>query len=147
MAILARRSGPRRRALADINVVPYIDVMLVLVVILMVAAPFVNPSLVNLPTVGKSSRAPTTYFKITIDVRGQLSLREGAKDLGAKDIVDTVALLVERQKANPANPPPVVIEADKDVKYDRVMQVMSELQLRGVQKVGLLVKPAPSATK
>ena len=75
-------------------------------------------------------------------VRGQLSLREGAKDLGAKDIVDTVALLVERQKANPANPPPVVIEADKDVKYDRVMQVMSELQVRGVQKVGLLVKPA-----
>ncbi|MFO0009155.1 MAG: biopolymer transporter ExbD, partial [Betaproteobacteria bacterium] len=53
MAILARRNGPRRRMLADINVVPYLDVMLVLVVILMVSAPFVNPSLVNLPSVGK----------------------------------------------------------------------------------------------
>ena len=59
MALLARRvAGSRRRMLADINVVPYIDVMLVLVVILMVSAPFVNPSLVNLPSMGKSSRAP-----------------------------------------------------------------------------------------
>lgn len=142
MAILARRSGPQRRQLADINVVPYIDVMLVLVVILMVSAPFVNPSLVNLPTVAQSSRAPTTYFKITVDVRGQLALHEGARDLGKRDLAGAVALLVERQQAAPANPPPVVIEADKDVVYERVMQVMSELKKQGVQKVGLLVRQA-----
>ena len=59
MAIIARRvAGTRRRMLSDINVVPYIDVMLVLVVILMIAAPFVNPSLVELPSMGKASRAP-----------------------------------------------------------------------------------------
>src|SRR6266403_1317803 len=59
MAVLARRiAGSRRRMMSDINVVPYIDVMLVLVVILMVSAPFVNPSLVELPSVGKSTRAP-----------------------------------------------------------------------------------------
>jgi len=54
VALVARRSGRRRRMMADINVVPYVDVMLVLVVILMVAAPFVNPSIVNLPSVAKA---------------------------------------------------------------------------------------------
>ncbi|MDZ7653731.1 MAG: biopolymer transporter ExbD [Burkholderiaceae bacterium] len=57
-----------------------------------------------------------------------------------------MALLSSRQEGQTTGTP-VVIEADKDVKYDRVMQVMSELQLRGVQKVGLLVKPAASVTK
>ncbi len=56
MALVARRSGKRRRLMADINVVPYVDVMLVLVVILMVAAPFVNPGVVELPTVAKAGQ-------------------------------------------------------------------------------------------
>ena len=56
MALVARRTGKRRRLMADINVVPYVDVMLVLVVILMVAAPFVNPGVVDLPTVAKAGQ-------------------------------------------------------------------------------------------
>ena len=82
MAILARKKGSGRRMLADINVVPYIDVMLVLVVILMVSAPFVNPSLVDLPSVGASSatQQKTQPIFITVKKDGSLLLRDGIND-------------------------------------------------------------------
>lgn len=141
MALLARRQpGSRRRMLADINVVPYIDVMLVLVVILMVAAPFVNPSLVNLPTVGKSSRAPDRPLEIVIRADGRLTLREVGKEL-AHDLPGAVAAIKKRQQARKDQPPPVVIAADRDVRYDHVMKVMDALQKEGVARVGLSVKP------
>ncbi len=141
MALLARRqAGSRRRMLADINVVPYIDVMLVLVVILMVAAPFVNPSLVNLPTVGKSSRAPDRPLEIVIRADGRLALREVGKEL-ANDLPGAVAAIKKRQQAQKDRPPPVVIAADRDVRYDHVMKVMDALQKEGVARVGLSVKP------
>jgi biopolymer transport protein TolR len=141
MALLARRSPGRRarRMLADINVVPYIDVMLVLVVILMVAAPFVNPSLVNLPSVGKSSRAPDKPLEVVIKRDGAVSLRAGGREL-ASDLPGTLAEIKARQKANPQNPPPVVIAADKDLRYEQVMQVMSTLQKENVARVGLAVR-------
>jgi biopolymer transport protein TolR len=143
MALLARRvPGSRRRLLADINVVPYIDVMLVLVVILMVSAPFVNPSLVNLPSVGKSSRAPDRPLEIVVRVDGRVSLREGGRELAA-DLPGAVALVKQRQQAQPdaALRTPVVIAADKDVRYEQVMKVMSALQKENVVRVGLAVQP------
>ena len=143
MALLARRvAGSRRRMLADINVVPYIDVMLVLVVILMVAAPFVNPSLVNLPSVGKSSRAPDRPLEIVVRVDGRVSLREGGKELAA-DLPGAVATIRQRQQAQPdaALKTPVVIAADKEVRYEQVMKVMSALQKENVARVGLAVQP------
>jgi biopolymer transport protein TolR len=142
MALLARRvAGSRRRMLADINVVPYIDVMLVLVVILMVAAPFVNPSLVNLPSVGKSSRAPDKALEIVVRVDGRVSLREGGKEL-ATNLIDAIALIEKRQQAqpDPALKAPVLIAADKDVRYEQVMNVMSKLQGAKVARVGLMVQ-------
>ncbi|MFN9210300.1 MAG: biopolymer transporter ExbD [Betaproteobacteria bacterium] len=141
MALLARRSPGRRarRMLADINVVPYIDVMLVLVVILMVSAPFVNPSLVNLPSVGKSSRTPDTPLEVVIKRDGAVSLRAGGREL-ARDLPGTLAEIKARQKASPGNPPPVVIAADKDLRYEQVMQVMSTLQKENVARVGLAVR-------
>jgi biopolymer transport protein TolR len=114
MAIIARRvAGSRRRMLADINVVPYIDVMLVLVVILMVAAPFVNPSLVELPTMGKASRAPDKPLELTLRVEGKMSLRESgtSKDL-ATDLPGVIAEIKKRQAAGREQPVPVVIHAD-----------------------------------
>ena len=143
MALLARRvAGSRRRMLADINVVPYIDVMLVLVVILMVAAPFVNPSLVNLPSVGKSSRAPDRPLEIVVRVDGRVSLREGGRELAA-DLPGAVATIRQRQQAQPdaALKAPVVIAADKEVRYEQVMKVMSALQKENVARVGLAVQP------
>ena len=131
-----------RRLMNQINVVPYVDVMLVLVVILMVAAPFVNPSLVNLPSVGKSSRAPDRPLEIVVRIDGRVSLREGGKELAA-DLPGTVALIRQRQQAQPdaALKTPVVIAADKDVRYEQVMKVMSALQKENIARVGLAVQP------
>lgn len=143
MALLLRRKdGGSRRLLADINVVPYIDVMLVLVVILMVSAPFVNPSLVNLPSVGKSSRSPDRPLEIVIKVDGKLLLRDTGKEL-AHDLPGAVAIIKQRQKSKPNAPTPVVIAADKDVRYEQVMKVMSALQKENIARVGLAVQPEP----
>ncbi|MFN9572917.1 MAG: biopolymer transporter ExbD, partial [Betaproteobacteria bacterium] len=133
--------GPRRRMLADINVVPYSDEMLVLVVILMVSATFVNPSLVNLPSVGKSSRVPDRPLEVVIRANGSITLRDGQKDL-AQGVVEVAERVRAAQQANAAAPRPVVIAADKDVKYEHVMNVMDRLQKAGVQRVGLSVRPA-----
>jgi biopolymer transport protein TolR len=141
MALLLRRKGGGgRRALADINVVPYIDVMLVLVVILMVSAPFVNPSLVNLPSVGKSSKSPDRPLEIVIKADGKLLLRDTGKEL-ANDLPAAVAIIKKRQQQKPSAPTPVVIAADKDVRYEQVMKVMSALQKENVARVGLAVQP------
>ena len=140
MAMLARRkAGSRRRMLADINVVPYIDVMLVLVVILMVSAPFVNPSLVNLPTVGKSSRVPDRPLELVVRIDGKVLLREGGKEL-AHNLPAAVAEVKARQAKRPDAPVPVIIAADKDVRYEQVMKVMSALQKENVARVGLAVQ-------
>ncbi|HTT12508.1 MAG TPA: biopolymer transporter ExbD [Burkholderiaceae bacterium] len=141
MAVLARRvAGTRRRMLSDINVVPYIDVMLVLVVILMVAAPFVNPSLVELPSMGKASRTPDRPLELVMKLEGKIMLRESGKDTNlATDLPGVIAEIKKRQQQ--AGPPvPVVIYADKDLKYDAVMKVMDQLQRADVKRVGLAVR-------
>ena len=74
-----RPEGSRRKVMSEINVVPYIDVMLVLVVILMVSAPFVEPSVVNLPTVAKASKAPDKVISVVVQADGSLAIKDGAK--------------------------------------------------------------------
>lgn len=146
MAVLARRNpGSRRRMLADINVVPYIDVMLVLVVILMVSAPFVNPSLVELPSVGKSTRAPDAPMEVIVKADGSLLLRDrSSPDGGARpqsvDLGQLIEKVKERQHAKPNTP--VVIAGDRSVRYEAVTKVMDALYRNEVRKVGLVVKPA-----
>lgn len=132
----SRRSS-RRRLMADINVVPYIDVMLVLVVILMVAAPFVNPSLVNLPSVKKAEKAPDTVIEVIVHPTGAMSVRKG-KDLLAVDMPGLIAAVKNAQ--NGAKEVPVVIAADKVVQYEQVVNVMKSLQDAHIQRVGLSLK-------
>src|SRR5215467_6980493 len=142
MAIIARRvAGTRRRMLSDINVVPYIDVMLVLVVILMVAAPFVNPSLVELPSIGKASAPPDRPLELVMRLDGKMTLRETGtnKDL-ATDLPGVIAEIKKRQGANPDKPVPVVIHADKDLKYEAVIKVMDQLQRADIKRIGLAVR-------
>ncbi len=130
-----------RRAMNQINVVPYIDVMLVLLVIFMVTAPFMNPSQVELPSVGKSSQAPVAPLEVTILANGTLMLRDRV-EAGEGSRVRPAALAAEvirLQKGNPDRP--VVISADKSVRYAAVMQVMDTLQRNNVARIGLLVKP------
>lgn len=126
----------------QINVVPYIDVMLVLLVIFMVTAPFINPSQVELPSVAKSSIAPTAPLEVMIRADGSLLLRDRA-EAGEGEAIPESALgarVTRLQKAQPDRP--VVISADKSVRYESVMRVMDTLQRLGVARVGLLVKPA-----
>lgn len=140
---MALRTNNRRRGLmAEINVVPYIDVMLVLVVILMVAAPFVNPSLINLPSVNKASKAPEQVIEVIVYPDARLSLRSG-KTLTPVDMPG----LVDGVKALQADHPeiPVVIAADKTVRYEEVVDVMKTLQAADVQRVGLSLRIERSA--
>lgn len=140
---MALRSNNRRRGLmAEINVVPYIDVMLVLVVILMVAAPFVNPSLINLPSVNKASKAPEQVIEVIVYPDARLSLCSG-KTLTPVDMPG----LVDGVKALQADHPeiPVVIAADKTVRYEEVVDVMKTLQAADVQRVGLSLRIERSA--
>jgi biopolymer transport protein TolR len=130
--------------MSEINVVPYIDVMLVLLVIFMITAPLVNPGVVELPSVGKSSQPPEQPLEVVIKADGALLLREGSAGApGDRQVssAELVAALRQKQKTHPDQP--VVIAADKDVRYEEVLKVMDELQQQNVRRVGLLVKPAP----
>jgi len=132
----------QRKLMNQINVVPYIDVMLVLLVIFMVTAPMVNPGTVDLPSLGKSSQPPAAPLEVVIKADASLLLRERDKGSTAEKPVSTqqlVAALKDRQTKNPDTP--VVIAADKDVRYDAVLKVMDELQRADIHRVGLLVKP------
>ena len=132
-----------RRLMNQINVVPYVDVMLVLLVIFMVTAPLVTPAVVELPSVGKSSEPPAMPLEVVIRRDQSLLLRErdrGKSDERAVSNAQLVAALRERQKRNPDQP--VVISADKDVRYEAVLKVMDELQRQNIRRVGLMVKPA-----
>jgi biopolymer transport protein TolR len=145
MAVLARRTaGSKRRMLSDINVVPYIDVMLVLVVILMVSAPFVNPSLVELPSVGKSTRAPDAPLEVIVKADGSLLLRDRSPGAGGQavsvEIDQLVTTVKTRQKTHPDTP--VVIAGDKKVRYESVTRVLDALYKNNVRRVGLVVKPS-----
>ncbi|MEO8003473.1 MAG: protein TolR [Betaproteobacteria bacterium] len=134
-----RRRHPR--LMNQINVVPYIDVMLVLLVIFMVTAPLMNPGVIDLPSIGKSSLPPSAPMEITIRAGGALSLTDrdisGAERPVSRD--ELIKLIRAKQAKKPDQP--VVISADKDVKYDAVIQVMDLLQQNQVKRVGLLAKP------
>ena len=137
--ITDKRSG--HKLMNQINVVPYIDVMLVLLVIFMVTAPLVNPGQIELPQVGKTSAPPVQPLEVSIRSDKSLWLRDRAQ--GATEIKVTrnelTKALREKQKANPEQA--VVIAADKDVRYEAVLEVMDTLQQNQVKKVGLLAKP------
>jgi biopolymer transport protein TolR len=138
--------GSSRRAMADINVVPYIDVMLVLLVIFMVTAPLVTPAQVELPSVQKSQQAPVQPLEIVIKADTNLRIIDRdkgyEKDLERKDIIDYVKS--RQAEKNPKGDLPVVISADKNVKYEAVLNMMDDLQKNAVRKIGLTVKPVPA---
>jgi biopolymer transport protein TolR len=139
MALDRRHS---RRLMNEINVVPYIDVMLVLLVIFMVTAPLINPGQIELPQVAKTSNPPVQPMEVSIRTDGSLSLR----DRSSRNPVDRQLSrneLIKEIKAKQARnaDQAVVISADKDVRYAAVLEVMDMLQDNQVRKVGLLAKP------
>ena len=130
----------QRRLKNEINVVPYIDVMLVLLVIFMVAAPMMTTSSVDVPTVGKANQAPTAPLEVAIKADESLTLTDRAGN-GKEIRVDRKELPAMIRAAQERNPEqPVLIAGDKNVKYDAVLTVMDELQRAEVKKVGLVVQ-------
>ena len=128
------------RLMNEINVVPYIDVMLVLLVIFMVTAPLMNPGQIDLPSVSKSLAPSPAPLEVIIKKDNTLALRDHARG-GLESRVsrdELIAILKARQagKADQA----VVISADKDVRYEEVINVMDVLQQQHIQKVGLLTQ-------
>lgn len=131
-----------RKLVAQINVVPMIDVMLVLLVIFMVTAPFINPGLVELPSVGKTSQTPSQPLEIIIQESGEYLLRDRAN--GSTEQSVSKSELASAIKAIHAASPdqPVVIAADKNVRYEEVMHTMNLLQKAQITRIGLLARPA-----
>ncbi len=135
------RGGRRaRRQMNQINVVPYIDVMLVLLIIFMVTAPMMNPGEIELPQVGQQLKPPVAPLEVTIEKDGSLKLRDTGETAKAQT-VDEQGLLEQVRAKQATNPDqPVVIAADKDVRYESVLKVMDMLQQNQVKRVGLLAK-------
>ena len=136
----SHRGSSRRRTINEINMVPFIDVMLVLLIIFMVTAPLITTGVVDLPSVGKSRQRPEHVVEVVVGTDERLRLRVDGKDGTPIALRDLAARVVELQ-AGDANTP-VVISADRNVKYDGVVKVMDALQKKGVQRVGLSVKNA-----
>ncbi len=130
----------QRRLKNEINVVPYIDVMLVLLVIFMVTAPMMTTSTIDVPTVGKANTNPPAPLEVAIKADQSLSLTDRAGN-GKEFRVDRSELKARILAAQEKNPEqPVLIAGDKNVKYEAVLSVMDELQRAQVKKVGLLVQ-------
>jgi biopolymer transport protein TolR len=131
----------KHRLMNQINVVPYIDVMLVLLVIFMVTAPLVNPGQIELPQVGKTTAQPVQPMEVSVRSDQSLWLRDRARG-GSEKRVNRNELIQEIKAKQERNADQaVVISADKDVKYEAVLDVMDMLQQNQVKKVGLLAKP------
>ena len=145
MAALSRR-GRSRRTKNEINMVPFIDVMLVLLIIFMVTAPLISPSQINLPSVGKAEAQPKSFIQVLLSKDEQIEVRQGSSSTAGKDIPLTqLAAEVRRlQSAAAGNSDPqavpVVISADKDIKYEAVVKAMDTLKRAGVERVGLAVQ-------
>ena len=136
---IAKRSS--RRLMNQINVVPYIDVMLVLLVIFMVTAPFITPGQVELPSIDKASTPSVQPLEVSIRVDGSLWLRDRAKGTADRRVTRDELVQAIREKQAQNRDQAVVIASDREVRYAAVLEVMDMLQQNQVGKVGLLVKP------
>ena len=130
-----------RKSMSQINVVPYIDVMLVLLVIFMITAPLINPGQLELPSISKTSDPPTQPMEVSIRTDGTLWLRDRARSMDERRVSRNQLIAAIRQKQKQSPEQAVVIAADKDVRYEAVLEVMDMLQQNQVRKVGLLAKP------
>ena len=129
--------GRGRRTISEINMVPFIDVMLVLLIIFMVTAPLITPSVIDLPSVGKAAKQPDRVLQLVVAKDESLELKGigSSMPIALRD----VAAAVKKAHAGASNPA-VVISADRSVRYETVVKVMDTLQRAGVQRVGLSVQ-------
>ena len=128
-----------RRLKNEINVVPYIDVMLVLLVTFMVTAPMMTTASIDVPSVGKASQVPADALQVNVRADQTLSLTAPGKPEHSLSRSELPQVIADAQRKNPDQP--VLIVGDKNVKYEAVLTVMDELQRQQVKRIGLLVQP------
>jgi biopolymer transport protein TolR len=141
MPAIASR-GARRRTINEINMVPFIDVMLVLLIIFMVSAPLITTGVVDLPSVGKSKQQPDHVIQVIVGLDERIQLRLDQIEAEALPL-NRLAERVKKAQGGSGNSP-VIISADKAVKYEAVVKVMDILQSAGITRVGLAVKSGAS---
>jgi len=130
MALRSRK----RRAMNQINVVPYIDVTLVLLIIFMVTSPTTNPGMVELPQVGQTLKHASAPLVITVK-------KDGATEIESQSLPRDQLLVVVRERLAKEPNRSVVVAADEKTEYGKVAGVMDMLKQAQVEKVGLLFKP------
>jgi biopolymer transport protein TolR len=140
MPAVIAHSSRRRRSMSEINMVPFIDVMLVLLIIFMVSAPLITTGIVDLPSVGKTRQRPQHVVEVVVAADERLKVRVDQGDASVVGLGQLAARVKDLQGGNADTP--VVISADRNVKYEQVVKVMDRLQKAGVQRVGLSVKQA-----
>lgn len=133
--------GRGRKSMNEINMVPFIDVMLVLLIIFMVTAPLITPSVIDLPSIGRAARQPDEKIELVIgkDETIELRLDSQTQKLSVNEVRNAV---LRAQTGKPAGSTAVVISADRNVRYESVVKLMDTLQRAGVQRVGLSVQIA-----
>ena len=136
--VVSRGGRRSRRVMAEMNMVPFIDVMLVLLIIFMVTAPMISVGVVDLPTVGKAAQRPDSVVEVIVGSDEKLRLRLDGADPKATSLRNLANDVKALQAGNATVP--VVISAEKSVKYEAVVRAMDVLQRSGVQRVGLTVK-------
>lgn len=138
------RSNRKSRLKSEINVVPYIDVMLVLLVIFMVVSPMTIPGAINLPSAEKTSLPPSSYIHISLypDAKSEIGVRKEGKDSGNIDSVSGHEILMKKLRTLHANYPdyPVLISGDKDIRYEEVVRTISDAKKMGINRVGLATR-------
>jgi biopolymer transport protein TolR len=136
--MIQRRSN--MRPMSDINVVPYIDVMLVLLVIFMITAPLMNPGQIDLPSVGKALTPSISPLEVIIRKDSSLALNDRSQGDQERSLTreQLIKFIKDRQTRNADQP--VVISADKSVRYEEVISVMDLLQQQQIKKIGLLAQ-------
>ena len=134
--------GIGRRTISEINMVPFIDVMLVLLIIFMVTAPLITPSMIALPKVGKAAAQPQSPVQIMIgkDETIQIKIKTDSVSSNVTAVAADIVKLEPKVKLAALDAVPVVISADKSTKYETVVKVMDNLQKAGVSRVGLSVQ-------
>jgi biopolymer transport protein TolR len=138
--MMARGGGMRRRrTMNEINMVPFIDVMLVLLIIFMVSAPLIVTGVVDLPSVGQSKARPQSVVEVVVGLDERIRLKvDGQADAQPLTLPQLATRVKQAQRGNATTP--VVISAERKVNYEAVVRVMDTLQKAGVQRVGLSVK-------
>ena len=138
------RGTRKNKFKSEINVVPYIDVMLVLLVIFMVVAPVTNPGVVDLPSAERTALPPSDYIQISLrpDVSAEIGIHRPGK---GRDVFESVpdrdALMKNLQILHAENPDlPVLIAADKNIIYNEVIKVISDAKKMGIRRVGLATR-------